>query len=114
MTADRIPALLEPIQNRLNAATPGPWHQGRDSNRWENSTEVYSEREVSATSRDICTSIARPEDAELIAAAPTDQARLLAAVQAVLAVADRWEEDFPHKAWQVRTALIRALEGETA
>jgi hypothetical protein len=45
----------------------------------------------------------------IVAAAPTDQARLLAAVQAVLEVADRWEEDFPHKAWQIRSALSKAL-----
>lgn len=74
------------MKSRLEAATPGPWFQGRDSNRWENATEVYSEREVSATSRDICTSVALPEDAELIAHAPTDTARLLAAVKAVVAL----------------------------
>jgi hypothetical protein len=40
----------------------------------------------------------------------TDIARLTAAVEAVLRVADAWEEEFPHKAWRVRTAIESALE----
>ena len=109
-----IPALLQPLKDRLAAATQGPWFQGRESDRYENTREVYSEREVSATSSDVATAIHKPEDAALIANTPTDQAKLIAAIEAVLAVADRWEEDFPHKAWQIRAALTKALVGDTA
>jgi len=79
-------ALLAPIRERLAAATPGPWFQGRASDRYENTREVYSEREVSATSEDVATFIHHPEDAALIANAPTDLARLLAAIEAVAAL----------------------------
>jgi hypothetical protein len=77
---------LDEIRDRLNAATPGPWFQGRERDRYENIREVYSEREPSATSHDICTSVWNDNDAEFIANAPTDVARLLNAVQNVLDV----------------------------
>lgn len=94
MTASGIPALLEPIQERLDAATPGPWFQGRESDRYENTREVYSEREVSATSEDVATFIHHPEDAALIANAPEDLARLLAAVKAVSELHCETKRDF--------------------
>lgn len=102
MTAAGIPALLEPIQNRLNAATPGPWH-------WRNTSDVYlmgaKTRVVMGFAR-MGMQGAQPQfvnkdglfidagkenlhaipDAAFIAAAPTDQARLLAAVQAVVVI----------------------------
>ncbi|MDQ0100474.1 hypothetical protein J2T10_000093 [Paenarthrobacter nicotinovorans] len=96
---ETIKTLLEPIQNRLNAATPGPWH-------WRNTSDVYlmgaRTRVVMGFAR-MGMQGAQPQfvnedglfidagkenlhaipDAAFIANAPTDQARLLAAVQAV-------------------------------
>ncbi|AXH44423.1 hypothetical protein PP356_gp43 [Arthrobacter phage MargaretKali] len=127
-----VPALLQPMKDRLAAATPGPWHQGRESNRWENSREVYSEREVSATSTDVATAIHKPEDSALIASAPTDQAKLIAAIEAVAAPhqesfreVEPWEMGYKYtghhciedgEQWPCDTiaALTQALGGDTA
>ena len=89
MTADRIPALLEPIQNRLNAATPGPWEmrqcapcteRGRlEVNIWDKAGNFLITNWCDDDPYE-------PADAVFIANAPTDQARLLAAVQAVTAL----------------------------
>ena len=95
--SDRIPALLEPIQNRLNSATPGPWD-------WDHSNprrvlEGRGGEQILA-----CAALLYPEkmNQEFIAAAPTDQARLLAAVQAVMALAEEWryKGEFGWGAWQ--------------
>lgn len=80
MTAD-----LSGIRSLLSGITPGPWFQGRDSVRHENAKEVYSEREPSPTSEDICTAW-HPHDAAFIAAAPSTVARLLGIVERVEAV----------------------------
>ncbi|WP_427130366.1 hypothetical protein [Pseudarthrobacter sp. S9] len=105
---------IEQIRERLAAATPGPWFQGRDSKHLENAKEVYSEREPSSTSEDICTAW-YPTDAEFIAHAPTDMARLIAAVDAVTALAERWERTPALRrgtmARDIRTALTTALGG---
>ena len=111
MTAS-IAALLQPIKDRLNAATPGPWHlqkcspcteRGRlEVNLWDEDGNVLITNWCNEDPYE-------PSDAQFIAAAPTDQARLIAALEEVLAIADRWEDDFPHKAWQVRSAIARAL-----
>ena len=79
MTADRIPALLEPIQNRLNEVTPGPWF----ANRYY----IGAGEDPSDPDAEIAKASFKP-DAQFIAAAPTDQARLLAAVQAVTGIAE--------------------------
>ena len=91
MSTGRIPALLEPIQNRLNAATPGPWAvmDVNDPGEGVNYIDVYAETDGLET---VC-KMPNPadysmreylqQDADFIANAPTDQARLLAAVQAV-------------------------------
>ena len=84
-----IPALLEPIQARLDAATPGPWEMRQCSPCTER-----GRLEVNIWDKDGNFLIANwcdddpyePADAEFIANAPTDTARLLAAVQAVVAL----------------------------
>ena len=86
MTADRIPALLEPIQNRLNAATPGPW-EDRVDDLTEDLNVWHDQEHVSFVA--FCGDKNQPRaqaDAEFIANAPTDQACLLAALQAVTAL----------------------------
>jgi len=60
--------------------------------RYEDTRDVYTEREVSATSRDIGR-IDYPEDAAFIAAAPVDVARLTRAIEDVL------ELHQPEKRW---------------
>ncbi|MFJ4286625.1 hypothetical protein ACIPY0_13385 [Paenarthrobacter nicotinovorans] len=62
MTAAVIPALLDPIQERLDAATPGPW------------TDALGKT---------FKAVGSIADARFIVNAPTDTARLLAAVKAV-------------------------------
>lgn len=77
MTATSIPALLEPIQARLDAATPGPWQ-----------IEYLDEGIAEIATPDgghVAIADGRQADAEFIAASPTDTARLLAAVKAVVA-----------------------------
>lgn len=136
MTVDRIPALLEPIQNRLNAVTPGPWEwEGNDIVRTESNWTTVLESEVSCMSYCYGGSVAqviRPEDRVFIANAPTDQARLLAAVQAVVAKCgdiqnessgrglDLQEDDFD-RGWHgakreaaahILAAVVAALGGE--
>ncbi|TVU61591.1 hypothetical protein FQP90_13705 [Paenarthrobacter nitroguajacolicus] len=93
MTATGIPALLEPIQNRLNAATPGPWevidfHEGfRRMEPLYGVVNIDPRKPVMAADKQLTVQVeeGEREDAEFIAAAPMDQARLLAAVQAVVA-----------------------------
>lgn len=80
MIADRVPALLEPIHNRLNAATPGPWKA--------DSYEVIADPYLLIVA-DV--DLHMPDEqavknAQFIAAAPTDLTRLLAAVQAEVAI----------------------------
>ncbi|WIV32204.1 hypothetical protein QN084_06225 [Paenarthrobacter sp. R1] len=92
MTTPGIPALLEPIQERLDAATPGPW-ETYDANEGEwpprpmwcvandafhNPTADEDEPWLAVEIHTGC-----KEDADFIAASPTDTARLLAAVKAV-------------------------------
>ncbi|NWL34467.1 hypothetical protein [Paenarthrobacter nitroguajacolicus] len=88
MTAPDIPALLEPIQNRLNAATPGPWSW--DDDHWLEGVSggyVLSNDSVLEKNRIEPVTVS-PDNAVFIANAPMDQARLLAAVQAVTGIAE--------------------------
>jgi len=71
---------IEDIRARLEAATPGPW--AYDGHGW-----------VENLSDDMSQIVARVEQAEtgaFISNAPTDMARLLAALDAVTALADAW------------------------
>lgn len=95
-----IPALLQPLKDRLAAATPGPWfairyYVGAGSDQTDPHTEVAK--------------ASFKPDAELIAAAPTDQAKLIAAIEAVvsLAVDDTCGQSY-------LDALTQALGGDTA
>ena len=110
--------VLDGIKAQLNAATPGPW-------RWDEKfgdkgdeglalTNDAGAEIIGAYNHHCCSFRDDPNvednDATFIAAAPVTVARLTSAVEAVLGLADAWEENFPHKAWQVRAAIEIALE----
>jgi hypothetical protein len=92
---ETIKTLLEPIQNRLNAAgkEPSRWLTGNDGN------PVYYQ--------------SLGAKAVFIANAPTDQARLLAAVQAVIAL-HRMEfiEDGPYSRTRCEECLYEQEDAE--
>ena len=69
-----ITDLLQPIKDRLNAATPGPW-EIIGGNEYLTGIDV-----VIGSWDDGGISL---EDATFLSSAPTDQARLIAAVEAV-------------------------------
>ena len=111
MTAPSIPALLEPIQERLNAATPGPWQ-----------IEYLDEGIAEIATPDgghVAIADGRQADAEFIAASPTDTARLLAAVKAVDEFIQDAAEQSPRElipvpavAGLLRNVVEAALRGE--
>lgn len=72
-------------RERLDAATEGPWFQGRAGHRYESDRDVYSKR------HDIATYVWSAEDAQLIADAQTSLPRALDALEAVLKEAWRIE-----------------------
>jgi hypothetical protein len=137
MTAS-IPSLLQPLKDRLAAATPGPWkaepylsgvvEDGRVRVTSPSNSGIYN------TAEDVL-----PNDAALIASAPTDQAKLIAAIEAVESLAAAWQARGEHlrkfaetvpedvrealdeqgadTLWHanlVRAALTQALGGDTA
>ena len=70
----------------LDAATEGPWFQGRTGRRYESDRDVYSKREPDEeNSHDIATYVWSAEDAALIADARTSLPLALDALEAVLA-----------------------------
>ncbi|UOD80331.1 hypothetical protein [Paenarthrobacter ureafaciens] len=98
MTTTSIPALLEPIQERLDAATPGPWVWSRRRPfgpdvppRFELVKPVvlgeFNGMPMHGHPLNIIKSDnewqPNDHDADFIAHSPTDTARLLAAVKAV-------------------------------
>ncbi|WP_324644189.1 hypothetical protein [Pseudarthrobacter sp. LT1] len=116
---------LDDIRARLQAATPGPWFAVRYyvGAGWDQSDPHTEVAKASFK-----------QDAELIAHAPTDVSRLVAAVEAVEALAAAWEargkhlmqsaedapwdvqeslddsgQDFIHNARLVRAELAKAL-----
>lgn len=94
MSVDRVAALLEPIQARLEAADLNSLDYGPTQS---DGYHIFPSDSDSA--------IAFVNDqyvASLFAHAPTDQARLLAAVQAVMALAEQWryKGEFGWGAWQ--------------
>ena len=92
--SDRIPALLEPIQNRLESA---------DVTRLDYGPSESGGYHIFPSDSDSAIAFADDQDvASLFANAPTDQARLLAAVQAVAALAEEWryKGEFGWGAWQ--------------
>lgn len=96
-----IAALLQPMKDRLTAATPGPWfavrfYVGAGSDQTDPHTEIAK--------------ASFKPDAEFIAAAPTDQAKLIAAIEAVVSLA---VDDAP-AGHHYLAALTQALGGDTA
>ena len=77
----------------LDAATEGPWFQGRTGRRYESDRDVYSKREPDEeNSHDIATYVWSAEDAALIADARTSLPLALDALEAVRALHPRDEE----------------------
>ncbi|MEQ4566206.1 hypothetical protein [Paenarthrobacter sp. CAP02] len=111
---ETIKTLLQPIQDRLNAATPGPW----DFEPFDGSFGIYSlEMQDDGSFPAVigyadASEAGTQDDAAFIAAAPTDQARLLAAVQAVERMAqylDKLADGDRHYADLFRKAVTDAL-----
>jgi len=123
-----IPALLQPLKDRLEVITPLPWidwdrgigHEIRD----QHGEPINSGHRETFSAR----------DAAFIAAAPTDQAKLIAAVEAIDSLVDKFEQssegfgldlqddDF-ERGWHgarketvamIRAALTQALGGDGA
>ena len=121
MTADRIPALLEPIQNRLHAATPGPWNVDRNFPFTSDLVGIFAPNSkkyvLQVEDQDDVDDPTSAADAAFIAHSPTDQARLLAAVRAVVAeIADTDLETNEAQqgdlADRILAAVVAALGGE--
>jgi hypothetical protein len=121
-------SVLDGIKVRLSAATPGPWvaHDlsdavySPDDNTgwwwvWQESKLPYYGAVLEPTDRspndgsigvaavdDNRTGVQEKADAEFIAAAPTDVARLAGVLEAVLALAEEWryKGEFGWGAWQ--------------
>lgn len=74
---ETIKTLLQPIQNRLNAATPGPWDR-HDAQIRHTQIDGWVDPEGRKAAQE-----QTERDIQFVMNAPTDQARLLAAVQAV-------------------------------
>jgi len=117
-------ALLQPLKDRLAAATPGPW-EARVDDLTDDVDVVHDQEQVSFVAT--CGEKRFPralEDAEFIAHAPTDQAKLIAAIEAVLGVCTEFDEVAEAssaiagtKSFQsnrIRAALTQALGGDTA
>ena len=132
-----IPSLLQPLKDRLAAATPGPWHARTvTSGRFEGvEARVVDLRgaHILLGPADGQAGQARESDATFIASAPTDQAKLIAAIEAVVGLHKPVAGHNPacecgipagagasceecQDAWPCPTvaALTQALGGETA
>lgn len=114
MTAREV---LDGIRGRLTAATPGPWAVDEDEDGFDGHS-VYQNDGITWGRAYICQDMHQGEDegkadATFIAAAPMDVARLVAAVEGVLGLADKWWANFPSKARDIEAAIEAALkEGE--
>lgn len=137
MTTTSIPALLEPIQERLSAPLFLPWtHEPWGG---QNQNGDYAGGYVLDETGEYVVSDVGDTAGAFIAHAPTDTARLLAAVKAVTDLADAWQArgdhllkyaaenrfpdgvaeslsesgaEFVHSAKLVRSAVEAALRGE--
>lgn len=114
---------LGQIRGRLAAATPGPWRwdekfdPDKDGDTGLALTNESGVEIIGAYNYHCCAYRDDPNvdesSAEFIAHAPTDVRKLLAALDAVEALADKWESDFPSKASELRAAITTALKGES-
>lgn len=86
MSGGSLAALLEPIQGRLDAITPGPWECDGFAGEGVVDLSIFKGSNQGPT---IVEGISRHEDAEFFMNAPTDTARLLAAVKAVTDLHER-------------------------
>ncbi len=87
MSEQRAAGWIKTRRELLDAATEGPWFQGRTGRRYESDRDVYSKREPDEeNSHDIATYVWSAEDAALIADARTSLPAALDALEAVLAV----------------------------
>jgi len=125
-------ALLAPIHVRLAAATPGPWRIENDSEQDYEHGIPYSEwpqtlvgpeqawpsewaKANGETRRVDEINELRPADAELIANAPTDLARLLAAIEAGITMLDERAQAFRETATRLNRQVIdRAPDRDAA
>ena len=135
-----VAELLQPMKDRLAAATPGPWevvdfHEGfRRMDPLHGVVNVDPRKPVMLADKQLTVQIEDGElaDAEFIASAPTDQAKLIAAIEAVESLAEKWryKGEFGWGAWQegqgpdpeghvldevsseLRAALTQALGGD--
>ena len=73
---DPVAALIEPIQNRLNAASRGPWEL-LGGGEWISPIGIAVAPDDGGLG---------PKDADFVVNAPADQSRLIAAVQSVSAL----------------------------
>ena len=96
MTAD-LTALLDAMQARCDAATEGPWvaDGGEISQSWKRPEPWKPIVSTAVACMSYCyggsaAGVEEEADAEFIAAARTDLPRLIAAVRAVLELADAW------------------------
>jgi len=88
--APDLPADLAEIQARADAATPGPWYQGRDKISGESDGEAWTREDCTdPESCDLFPTAAREEDAHFIAHARTDVPALVAEVAALRAEIQR-------------------------
>ena len=86
MSEQRAAGWIKTRRELLDAATEGPWFQGRTGRRYESDRDVYSKREPDEeNSHDIATYVWSAEDAALIADARTSLPAALDALEAVLA-----------------------------
>ena len=123
MSEQRAAGWIKTRRELLDAATEGPWFQGRTGRRYESDRDVYSKREPDEeNSHDIATYVWSAEDAALIADARTSLPAALDALEAVLATlppvgAEKFGRDFEAgvaKGWQLaRAAIDTALRGES-
>lgn len=80
--AERVPGRLEQIEQRLAAATPGPWELGKVTPMPDGWPGFYADVEPNIGGG------LDPQDAELIAHAPADLAALLAFARRVEGILD--------------------------
>ncbi|WNM64537.1 hypothetical protein SEA_MIDNIGHTRAIN_50 [Arthrobacter phage MidnightRain] len=97
---------LDAIQAQLDAAEPGPWFLDGDG------VSIYYVFHNGETPDRDRVAESSGADAVFIAAAPENTRYLLdlarkqqAQLEAVRALAEQWQEDFPHKANRIREAL---------
>ena len=85
MSEQRAAGWIKTRRELLDAATEGPWFQGRTGRRYESDRDVYSKREPDEeNSHDIATYVWSAEDAALITDARTTLPAALNALEAVL------------------------------